>query len=292
MRRLAALALGLLLVSCGQGHQISASTSVPTSTVPASAVPASTAPATTALAPTTTAIIGVDEPTSAVYLVMNGALHTVGRALGATDPMALMEALLAGPAAVEVGAGITSALPAGATVLGVTLDGPTARVNLSSNVAEGSPSELALRAAQVMYTLTALPGITSVEFAFDGVVNYGFGRPELNVHPLGRAQFTDGVLPPILLESPVPYARVSGGPLVLAGVASTFEATVNYKVLDPQGVLLAKGVTMATCGSGCWGTFRQTVELPAGAVGPFTVQVFDYSEKDGSMVDLQQIVVT
>ena len=49
---------------------------------------------------------------------------------------------------------------------------------------------------------------------------------------------------------------------------------------------------MATCGTGCWGTFRQQVSLPSGAVGPFTVQVFDYSEKDGSMVDLQQIVVT
>ena len=120
----------------------------------------------------------------------------------------------------------------------------------------------------MVYTLTAIPGITAVEFAFDGVVNYGFGRPELNVHPLGRAQFTDGVLPPILLESPLPYARVSGGSLVLAGTASTFEATVNFKVLDPQGALLAEGVTMATCGSGCWGTFRHTVELPAGAVGP------------------------
>ena len=89
MRRLAALALGLLLVSCGQGHQIGASTSVPTSAVPASSVPA-----TTALAPTTTAINVVDEPTSAVYLVMNGALHTVGRALGATDRRILIRHLV------------------------------------------------------------------------------------------------------------------------------------------------------------------------------------------------------
>jgi hypothetical protein len=33
------------------------------------------------------------------------------------------------------------------------------------------------------------------------------------------------------------------------------------------------------------------VRLPVTAVGPYTVQVFDYSSKDGSVVDLQQIVV-
>jgi hypothetical protein len=224
-------------------------------------------------------------------LVSNGLLHVVGRHLGASDPTSVVQSLLAGPAAVEVGAGITSALPVDATLLGVTVSDGIATVNLSPNVAEGAPGDLTLRAAQLLYTLTALPGISKVEFAFAGVVNYGFGRPELNVHPLGREQFTDGVLPAILLETPLPYSAAADHVLVLSGTSDTFEATVNYKVLDPQGNVLVDGVTMATCGTGCWGTFRQTVRLPVTAVGPYTVQVFDYSSKDGSVVDLQQIVV-
>ena len=59
MRRLAPMALGLLLISCGRGQQIAASTSVVASTVPSTSAPASSVPATTALAstvPVTTAI--------------------------------------------------------------------------------------------------------------------------------------------------------------------------------------------------------------------------------------------
>lgn len=291
MRRIPIMCAVVVLTGCGSAGLSSGGTTVPAPTSTAASTTVSTSPSTTD-EPATTAINPVDEPSTAIYLLENGVLHVVGRSLGASDPVSVMQALVAGPASVELGAGISSALPPDAKVLGVSVEGSTAHVNLSADVAEGAEGDLTMRAAQVVYTLTALPGIHTVEFAFDGVVNVGFGRPELNVHPLGREQFTDGVLPLILLETPLPYAKVSGEPLVLSGAASTFEATVNYKVLDPHGTLLVEGVTMATCGTGCWGTFHQSVALPAGAVGPFTVQVFDYSSKDGSVVDLQQIVVT
>lgn len=297
MKRIPIMCAVVLLGGCGTAALSPSTSAVVTSVSPTAAPTTVSTLATTSVPPSTSqsapssTVDPLHQPTVPVYLVANGVLHVVGRPLASSDPFEVVRALLAGPATVELGAGVTTALPGDAQVHSVVVRNGTATVDLSANVATGAPSDLGLRAAQVVYTLTALPGIAAVEFAFDGVVNYGFGRPELNVHPLGRAQFTDGVLPPILLESPMPYAAIGAQGVVVSGVASTFEATVNYRVLNATGITVAEGMTMATCGSGCWGTFEVQVALPSGDAGPFTVQVFDYSEKDGTVVDLQQVVV-
>ena len=82
-------------------------------------------------------------------------------------------------------------------------------------------------------------------------------------------------------------------PMVIAGTADTFEATVNFQVVGADGTVLQEGVTMASCGTGCRGVFSQQLDpLPAGTTGPVTIRVFDYSEADGSVIDLVEVTVT
>jgi hypothetical protein len=69
----------------------------------------------------------------------------------------------------------------------------------------------------------------------------------------------------------------------LVGCANVFEATVRYRLLGGGGVL-RDSFTTATCGTGCVGEFRETVQVPAGS-GSLTLEVFWDSPKDGSEQD-------
>jgi hypothetical protein len=105
-----------------------------------------------------------------VYLIREGRL--VERRLplqGEIEslPGALLVALFTAP--VE-GKRVHSAIPPGTTLNAVTVDGPVATVDVTSTF-EAQPSErsLALRVAQVVYTLTQEGlGIVSVQFVIDG----------------------------------------------------------------------------------------------------------------------------
>jgi Sporulation and spore germination len=117
-----------------------------------------------------------------VYLIREGRL--VERRLplqGEIEslPGALLVALFTAP--VE-GKRVHSAIPPGTTLNAVTVDGPVATVDVTSTF-EAQPSErsLALRVAQVVYTLTQQGlGIVSVQFVIDGQqtsVTGGGGEP-------------------------------------------------------------------------------------------------------------------
>ena len=81
-------------------------------------------------------------------------------------------------------------------------------------------------------------------------------------------------------------------PLTITGSADVFEATVNIRVLDDNGQALAESFAMATCGTGCRGDFGTQIDVPIDAEQPGTIQVFEYSAKDGSMVNTVEIPVT
>ena len=111
------------------------------------------------------------------------------------------------------------------------------------------------------------------------------------VDPATRDRFTDGVLPPMLLEQPFDHSAFTN-PIVIGGTTNAYEATVNYQVLSADGTVLIEGMTMATCGTGCWGVFDAEIAMPAGTTGPVTLRVFDYSEEDGTtMLDLVEITL-
>lgn len=303
LRIVAPLAL-LLATACGSGTDstppstlpattsasTTAVTTAPPTTAPPTTAPSTTAPSTTAT-PTTVTLPPTDEPGVALYFVRGETLTVVGRWLGTMDPEELVRALLAGPTDVERTNGITSLIPVGTQLRGVSVVGNAATVDLSAEYESmGGSLAVTLAVAQVTYTLTQLPGVDNVRFRIDGEQRDMLTGEGVMVDPATRAEFTDGVLPPMLLEQPFDHSPLSN-PIVISGMTNAFEATVNYQVLAEDGSLLVEGVTTATCGSGCWGGFTASIALPAGTKGPVTLRVFDYSEADGTTM-LDKVEVT
>jgi spore germination protein GerM len=99
--------------------------------------------------------------------------------------------LLSGPTAAELSSGLTSAISRSTALLGV--DGPQSgvvTVNLSDDVRSigGEGQRLAL--AQVVFTVTAVPGVTGVLFAFEGEPSQvPDGQGQSTAEPLDRADF-------------------------------------------------------------------------------------------------------
>lgn len=95
----------------------------------------------------------------------------------------------------------------------------------------------------------------------------------------------------IIVTSPTANATI-GLPLVVTGSARVFENMFNYRLLDTDGTVLAEGSSISNApDAGQFGDFTITTSysVPTGTTG--TVEVFDYSAKDGSVVDLASVPV-
>jgi hypothetical protein len=104
-----------------------------------------------------------------------------------------------------------------------------------------------------------------------------------------RADFEE-LTPPILVESPLPFASVTS-PLRVWGTANTFEATFEYELLDGTGKVLSHHFVTATSGSGTRGTYDFTIRYgtPAGAG---KLVVYEVSAADGSRIHQVEIPLT
>jgi hypothetical protein len=127
-----------------------------------------------------------------VYMVRKGRLLGVSRELPSapTRPEALLAALFEGP---PDGIRATSAIPADARAIDVVAAGNVATVDLSQEFKRGAAGRtLALRVAQIVYTLTEDSNILSVLFAFEGtqapVISAG-GR--VLERPVSREDYAD-----------------------------------------------------------------------------------------------------
>lgn len=74
------------------------------------------------------------------------------------------------------------------------------------------------------------------------------------------------------------------GLIYAAGIARVFEATVGYQLQDACGEVLHEGFVTAAAGGPDWGYFEIEVADPPAGTG--MLEVFQYSAKDGSRVDL------
>lgn len=84
---------------------------------------------------------------------------------------AAMGELLSGPTAAEktTWPAISTAIPSGTKLLGVTVDDGVAKVDLSSEFSSGGGTfSVTSRLAQVVYTLTQFPTVDAVEFYING----------------------------------------------------------------------------------------------------------------------------
>ena len=206
---------------------------------------------------------------------------------------AAMRELLDGPNDAEMGArpAMYTVIPDGTRFLGLRIDGGIATVNLSREFEQGGGSASVLgRLAQVVYTLTQFPTVEGVKFELDGEpVTVFSGEGIVLDKPVGRADYRDQ-LPAIFVDRPA-WGGVLANPARVKGLANVFEASFRVRVLDGDGRSLAEKSVMATCGTGCWGTFEATIEYRVARAGWGTLQVFDLSAKDGSVENLTEYPV-
>jgi nucleoid-associated protein YgaU len=97
--------------------------------------------------------------------------------------------------------------------------------------------------------------------------------------------------PPRAIRQPQPFDIVDD-PIKLSGVGTGFEATFAARVRDDEGNELTQ-VSIMAGGTGIWANFHELIALPNVPPTPQgTLEVFEFSAKDGSEVDKVTIPIT
>jgi germination protein M len=225
----------------------------------------------------------------------NEGLAPVLREVPATKAVATaaMRELLAGPDQPELSArpAMYTAIPDGTTLLGISIANGIATVNLSREFESGGGSaSMQARVAQVVYTLTQFPTVTGVRFQLDGVPVTALGGEGIVLdEPVGRDDFRDQ-LPAIFVDRPA-WGASLGNPGTVSGEANVFEATFQVELLDAAGRTLVDKTVMASCGTGCWGSFRTSLAYTVARGQWGTLRVFESSAQDGSPVNVTEYPV-
>ena len=301
-RSFALLAVALLVGACGAatGDLGSVATPPPSEQPSIEAPSAEPTPGSTDApgeSPATPSPTQTGTTTVRAYFILgsfqdNAGLVPVLREIPKTQAVgaAAMNELIKGPNDDELGGrpAMYTNIPDGTRFLGLTIDNGIATVNLSKEFSSGGVSASVLgRLAQVVYTLTQFPTVKAVKFELDGEpVSTFSGEGVVLDKPVGRSDYTDQ-LPAIFVDRPA-WGGVLGNPARLVGMASVFEATFRVEILDSQERSLAAGPVMATCGTGCWGTFDVTIRYNVNKAGWGTLRVFEPSAKDGSPVNVTE----
>jgi len=173
-----------------------------------------------------------------------------------------MRELLGGPGNAEAAAGLTSAIPSDAQVLGLHVDGGVATVDLSSEFAAGgTESELEQRVAQVVYTLTQFPAVQTVAFKVDGTAaGVPRGDGSSTTDPVGRDDYLQ-LVPPILVEQPR-WGETVGPAIEVSGRAESETGRVHVELQTTDGSA-ATADPQVDCGRNCAGAFSTHLTAPA-----------------------------
>jgi spore germination protein GerM len=323
MRRIVIVIATLAMTACGTttanpGSVPTDPTSLPTTTTTSPPISTSTTQAgaestTTQPAPTTTATTAPSSSTTttapprkmtvAPYFFVDEAGHEgrsgpfllpVAREVDANVAVAraALNQLLAGPSAAERQGvpGISSTIPAGVKVLGLTISEDIAVVDLSSEFGAGDASAtVAQRAAQVVFTLSRFDSVAEVLFRENGKpISIQIGDGALVSRPVGIWDYLEfaGALS---VETPV-YRGAAGNPLRVAGFGAVFEAAFQYALTDDDGLIIEEGNAMTTNGTG-WGGFDFTIRYEVDRAQMGNLIVWAYSAKDGSQIDVREYPV-
>jgi hypothetical protein len=258
----ACLAIALIAVvvaACSDGDP-SYDTQAPVSTIPSN----------------TTSTTAAAQTIITLYWVRGNALG-VSQRLEATkyERFAALKALFAGPKSSERDAGLITAIPSGSILEGVSVVNGIAYVNVNANFfLAASTTMMYLRMAQVVYTLTAQPGVTGVQFlaarqrlaTFDGV--------KLDA-PVTRTTFSgsNGLL---LLETPAVGDSISS-PLQVGGVAQ-YTGTLEILLVDSGHKPLVVNVSDTAAGE----SFAYSFPYTPGASGDLTLKLLAVRASGGT----------
>jgi hypothetical protein len=232
------------------------------------------------------------------YFYLGGEPGTAGlvpvpREVAGGDPIvAALNAMLAGPSTDEASlTTISSAIPVGSRLLGLTVADRVATVDLSSEFESGGGSASTLiRLGQVVFTLTQFPSVQSVVFKIGGQKVTVFGSEGLVLDgPVGRDDSED-LLPAIFVDLPA-FGGALGNPARISGSANVFEAAFRVTILDEAGNEIADVPATATCGTGCRGSFDLAVPYAVDRAQSGTLRVWDASMKDGRPVNVREYPV-
>jgi hypothetical protein len=201
-----------------------------------------------------------------------------------------IERLLEGPTNAESAAGLHSAIQPGAHLLDLAIDDGVATVNLDGAFTSGETPAIAVGSlSQIVYTLTQFDSIDGVLFEVDGTPLTNFGGYEID-GPQRRASFADQ-LPAILVQN-LRIGELVSSPVHISGTADVFEAVVSIAILDQHGKVITSTFTMATCGTGCRGTWETDVAYDVAEAQHGMIKVFEVSAMDGSDIHVVRIPVT
>lgn len=175
--------------------------------------------------------------------------------------------LFAGPDAAEAQAGLTSLIPPGVKVKGLTDVNGVMYLNTNGAFLLAAPSNAAaaLRVAQIVYTLTSSPAINSVQFLVAGSRLASFDGVNLS-NPVTRAAMA-ATVGPLLLQTPAVGATLTN-PVTFSGL-SQFSGAFEVQIYGPQGNILASSTQTTAPGA----SFEFTVPLSQPAAGTDTVKV-------------------
>lgn len=290
--------IGALPSSSTRPIPITSPTSLPatTSTVVTSSPPTSQQSTTTTVTPTTLAVAPwffIDEaghPNRAgAFLVP--VQRTVPRtvAVGRVS----LEQLFAGPTSGEVAGipAISSAIPGGVRVLGLTINDQIATVDLSSEFGGTDTSPVvAQRMAQVVFTLTSIPHVTEVLFRQEGkTIKAQTSDGQLADRPVLKADYLDFAAA-LTVEQPV-YGGGGTNPLHVAGFGAVFEAAFNWVLTNNEGLIIAEGHEMTSNGTG-WGGFDFFIDYDIQTKQVGALIVYTNSAKDGQRIDIREYPIT
>ena len=189
---------------------------------------------------------------------------------------AAMTALLEGPKGAELAASpaMYTSIPDGTRLLDLSIADGVAMVNLSAEYKGAIASFQGGTAnAQVIFTLTQFSTVKLVRIEVEGQSQGG---------ALGRSDYQlVGLLPAIFVDRPA-WGAAAGNPARISGLANVFEATFRAEIRDAQGGILVDKQVMASCGTGCWGTFKADLPYSVSKAQYGTLRVYDLSAKDGT----------
>ena len=299
-----AIAAALSLAACGGGEEAAPPAGEPAAPAPAEpAGPAETEPpATTEPAGETFAFelwfardAGTLTGEDGTEIALGPLLFSSPRTAESTPGVAraALEALLAGPSEVEAAAGVTTAIPEGTRLLGVSIEDGVATVNLSAEYGSGGGSlGMFLRLAQIVYTVTQFPTVEGVLFELEGQPVETFSSEGIVLEgPQTREGYED-MLPAITVATPGIGTRVQS-PVRIAGTANVFEANVTVRILDAAGNVLVEDHTTATCGTGCRGDYETQLAFEVAEEQDGLIQLHaDDAAGTGTMPGLVEIPVT
>jgi hypothetical protein len=167
---------------------------------------------------------------------------------------------------------------AGVEVLDVRIDGGTLVIDLSGALRDnrtGASGEAAL-AQQLAHTGAQFDTVDRVLLHLDGApISELWGHLDWS-EPVEPDPFA---LSPITFDSHTWGEQIPVGEVTVGGEANTFEATVQLRLLGPNGDVIEETFTTATSGSGERGTWEHTFFFEGAAT--WTVEATEPDPSDG-----------